>query len=101
MGPDAADIGLDLGQHGHGGIVAVQPLGGKDMRLDQPMERLERGGARADLVGKRRQAEIDTFMGIAVALPVERLVLPELLEQDHRQHARPEQPSRRDVERCR
>ena len=30
-GPDAADVGLDLGEHGHGGIVAVQPLGGEHM----------------------------------------------------------------------
>ena len=40
-------------------------------------------------------------MGIAVTLAVERLVLPELLEQDHRKQAGAEQPSRCDVERCR
>ena len=74
IGPDAADIGPNLGEHGHRGIVAVEALDGKDMRFDQRMQRLERGGIRADLIGERRQAEIDAFMGIAVALPVERLV---------------------------
>ena len=43
------------------------------------------------LVGQRRQAEVDAFARVAVALAVERLVRPVLLEQDRRQQvgARP------------
>ena len=37
------------------------------------------------LVGQGRQAEIDTLPRVAVALAVQRLVLPVLLEQDRRQ----------------
>lgn len=36
----------------------MQPRGGQDTGLDQRMNGLQGCGARADLVGKRRQAEI-------------------------------------------
>jgi hypothetical protein len=39
----------------------------------------------ADLVGERRYPGIDTLPSVAFALPVERLALAELLEQDHGQ----------------
>jgi hypothetical protein len=54
------------------------------MGLDQRVQGRERGGTRAYLVGQRRQAELDAFTGIALGLPVKRLMLGELLEQDHR-----------------
>ena len=63
----------------------MQSLGGKDMGLDQRMDWLQGRSTRADLIGKRRQAEVDALTGIALTLPVERLMLGELLEQDHRQ----------------
>lgn len=63
----------------------MQPLGGQDMGLDQRMDWLQGRGTRADLIGKRRQAEIDPLSGMALALTVQRLMLGELLEQDHRQ----------------
>jgi hypothetical protein len=50
---------LDLGQDRHGGVVAMQPLGGEHVALDQSMERLQRHRTGADLVGQRRQAQID------------------------------------------
>src|SRR5690606_31430755 len=59
------------------------------MGLDQRMDGLEGCGTRADLIGKRRQAEVDALAGIAFALAIERLMLGELLEQDHRQKVRP------------
>ncbi len=65
------------------------------------MQRRQRGGAGADLVGERRQAEIDALAGIAFGLPVQRLVLAELLEQDHGEQARAGPAARRRVERCR
>ncbi len=53
------------------------------MGFDQRIQRTQGCRADADLVGERRQAEIDAFTGIALALPVQRLMLPELLEQNH------------------
>jgi hypothetical protein len=67
------------------GVVAVQSFGGKDMRLDPPDQRLQHGAAGAHLVGQGREAERHAFPGISLGLAVQRLMLPELLEQDHRQ----------------
>ena len=99
IGPQPPDVGLGLRQDRHGGVVAVEALGGEHMRLDQQVKRPERGGAGPDLVGQGRQAEVDALARVAVALPVERLVRPELLEHDHGEQARPEQAARGGVER--
>ncbi len=69
----------------------MEPLGGHDMRLDQRVQRRQRRGDRAHLVGERRQAEFDAFAGVALGLAIE-LMLAVLLEDDHRQKARPAQP---------
>src|SRR3546814_19775672 len=69
------------------------------MRLDQKVERPQGGGTRADLVGERGQAELVAFVRIAIALTVQRLVLAELLEQDHRKQDRAEHAARGRVER--
>ncbi len=81
-------LGLALGQDRHGRVVAMQPLGGQDMGFDQ-----RRIGASAaqhgpDLIGQRRQADRHALACIALGLAVQRLMLAELLEQDHRQQAR-------------
>jgi hypothetical protein len=47
---------------------------------DQRKERLQYRCACADLVGRCRQAEIDALPPVALALPVQRLMLAELLE---------------------
>ncbi len=78
IGPDPASDGLAPGQHGDGGVVAVQPLGGEHVGVDQHHERGQVGGAGADPVGERRDAEFDTLEGIGLALAVQRLVLAEL-----------------------
>jgi hypothetical protein len=39
----------------------------------------------ADLVRQRRYAQINAFVAVAFTLPVQRLVLAKLLEQDHGQ----------------
>lgn len=57
IGPQAARRRLAAGQHRDGGVVAVQPLGGKHMSFDPPVEQHQRRGAGADLVGERRQTE--------------------------------------------
>ena len=51
------------------------------------MDRLQHRAAGADLIGQRRQAQGHAFAGVALGLAVERLMLAELLEQDHRQQA--------------
>lgn len=57
IGPDPARIGLGLGQYRHRGIVAMQPLGGQDMCLDQQVKWHQRGGAGANLIGQGRKAQ--------------------------------------------
>jgi hypothetical protein len=79
----------------------MQALGSQDISLDQRMDRLQGRGTSADLVGQRRQAEVDALAGIALALAVERLVLGELLKQDHRQQVRSGKAAGRHMERCR
>ena len=89
----------------HGDDTTVPILAkGKTVKrhiLDQRMKRPQDHSARADLIGQRRDAEINTLPGIPLALAVERLVLPELLEQDHGQQARPGKAARRHMERRR
>ena len=53
----------------------------------------------ADLVGQRRQRQIDPLAFEARALPIERGVHAELVEQDRRQQRRADQAARRGVER--
>ena len=79
----------------------MQALGSEHMRLDQRVQRLQHRRAGADQVGQRRQAQIDAFPRVALALPVQGLMLAELLEQDHRQQVRPGEAARRHMERRR
>ena len=104
-GPVIPDIGpnmpldrLAFRQDRHRGVVAVQPLRRQDMGLDQGVERQQNHSAGADLIGQRRDAEIDALSGIALALAIQRLVLAELLEQDHGQQVRPGKAARRHME---
>jgi hypothetical protein len=85
IGPDMALNRLALGQDRYIGVVAMQPLGGQDVRLDQCMKRLQGRRTGADLIGQRREAQIDALPPVAVALAVQWLMLAELLEQDHGQ----------------
>ncbi len=98
--PEAGDVGPAAGQHRHHGVVAVQPPGGHDMGLQPLEQRHQHGRASADLVSQGRQAERDALAAVALGLAVEWLVLAELLEQDHRQQARPGPTPGDDVERC-
>jgi hypothetical protein len=91
--------------------VPLQPHGTEDVIADQSMNRSERGGAGADLVGPRRQAQIDALPGVALGLPVQRLMLPArhcprtnggqwlAPEQDRRQQVRAGPSPRRGMER--
>ncbi len=75
----------------------MQPLGGKDMRLDQTPQRIERRADRADGVGHGRQGNRRAFERIALGLTVQRMMLAELFEGDLRQKARPRPAARDDM----
>src|ERR1700755_3013096 len=100
VNPTSPRGGLALGQDRHGGVVAVQPLGREDMSFHAPQQRLEHGAAGPHMVGQGRQTERNAFPGIALGLPIERLMLAKLLEQDHRQQAGPHQAAGDHMERC-
>ena len=77
----------------------MQSFGSQDVALDQRMKRLQGRRAGADLVGQRRHAQIDAFAPVAFALAVQRLMLAELLKQDHGQQVWSGEAARRDMER--
>ena len=70
----------------------MDPGSGEHMGAQRFVERVEDHRAGTDLVGQRRQAELDTLAGITLALAVDRLMLAILLEQHHRQQVGPAQP---------
>ena len=98
IGPEPRGLRPAARQQRHRRVVAVEPLGRQHMGPDQRMDRLQRHRAGADLVGQRREAEVDAFAGIALGLPVQRLMLPELLEEDRRQQVRSGPAPRRGME---
>ena len=79
----------------------MQALGCQDVARDQRVERRQGGGGGADLIGERGEAEVHALAGVALGLAVERLMLAELLEEQHRKEARPRPAARRGVERRR
>ncbi len=79
----------------------MQAFGSKNMGFDECIQRLQHGCARPDLVGQRRHAQIDALALVALALPVQRLMLAELLEQDHGKKVWSGKAARRDMERRR
>lgn len=89
---------LAPGQHRHRRVVAMHPAAGKDMGADEVVERPQKNGAAADLVGQRRQADIDALAPIALRLPVERLMLAILLKQHHCQQTRAGKAARQHME---
>jgi len=48
----------------------VQPRGGQNMALDQRMKWLQNRRTGADLIGQRRQAQINTLPPVTFALAV-------------------------------
>ena len=99
--PAAGDVGFAPRQDRHRGVVAVQSLGGHDMGLHALEQRHQHRHAGADLVGQRGQAERHALTAVALGLAIERLMLAELLEQDHRQQARAGPAARDHMERRR
>ena len=62
----------------------MQSFRGNDIRFDQRVKRLRCRGTCSDLIGQRGKTEVDAHAGLAFALAVERLVLRELVKEDHR-----------------
>jgi hypothetical protein len=98
--PEPASSGLPLGQHRHGRVIPMQTFGAEHVLADQLVQGRQHRGRRADQIGEGRQVEVDAFSGVTLALAVERLVLPILLEEDHGQKAGADPPARDDVEGC-
>ena len=79
----------------------MNALAGKYVGANELVERTQKHGAAADLISQRRDAEINALTRVALGLPIERLVLPVLLEQDHGEQTRPGKAARQHGERCR
>jgi hypothetical protein len=71
------------------------------MRFQTPKQRFEHGAGGSHLIGQGRERKRHTFLGIAFGLSIERLMLPELLEQDHCQKRRTGPAPGDYMERCR
>ncbi|MGY4297849.1 hypothetical protein ACVWXN_005944 [Bradyrhizobium sp. i1.4.4] len=79
----------------------MQALGSKHMAFDQVEERHHGEGPVADLVGQRRQWQVDPLGLKARTLAIERDVHAELVEQNRRQQLWADEAARRRVERRR
>jgi len=91
-------VSLAICQHRDGRVIAVHPLTGEGVRLDQAIEQHERRGASTALIGQGRKAELDTLAGIALPPTVKGRVRIKFLKQNHSQEAGPKQPTRRYME---
>ena len=67
----------------------MNALGAQDMGSQQGQDRIERHDAGADPIGQRRRVDLDALTRVSRALPVQRLMVQELGDQNHRQKARP------------
>ena len=101
VGPQPPGVGFALRQHRHGRVVPVQALGRHHVGLDEPSQRIEGCADGADRVGHGRQRDRRALERVTLGLPVQRLMLAELLEHDHRQQARARPGARNDMERRR
>ena len=79
----------------------MEAFGCHDMSFDKTKERIERRADRPHGVGHGRQRDRHAFQRIAFSLAVQRLMLTELLEHDHRQQAWASPTSCNGMERCR
>ena len=78
--PTSPGVGLALSQDRDGRIVTVQAFRRHDMGLDPPQQRIQHRAARSHDIGHGREADRHAFECVALGLPVQRLMLAELLE---------------------
>lgn len=82
--------------------MTTKPVSGEHIGFDQLKDRPDGKGSSAHLVSQRRDREIDPLAFEALALPIQRLMLTELLvEQDRRQKLGADIAPWRRMERCR
>ena len=79
----------------------MEALGRHDVGFQEPRQRLQYRAARPHGVGRGRQTDRHALQRVTLGLPVQRLMLAELLEQDHGQQARPRPSSGDHMERRR
>ena len=79
----------------------MEAFGCHDVGLQEPRQRLQHRAARPYGVGHGREADRHAFKCIALGLTVQRLMLAELLVQNHRQQARSRPAPRNHMERRR
>src|SRR6202140_4417243 len=99
ISPDPPGRALALRQDTDGGVIAMKALGREHMAFDQVEERHDGEGHVADLVGQRRQRQVDPLALEARTLAVERDMHAELVEQDRRQQLWADEAARRGMER--
>ena len=95
--PQAPGLGSSKSrrQHRHGGVVAVDLLGGEDVLADRRRDRIEQPGRLANPVGQRRAVEFDAVAGVDLGLTIEREVIAVLRHQQVCQGGRCRAPARR------
>src|ERR1700730_10549849 len=99
ISPDPPGRALALRQDTDGAVIAMKALGREHMAFDQVEERHDGEGHVADLVGQRRQRQVDPLALEARTLAVERDMHAELVEQDRRQQLWADEAARRGMER--
>src|SRR6516225_7775593 len=101
ISPDPRRRALAIRQDADGCVIDMKALGSEHMAFDQVEERHDGEGPVADLVGQRRQRQVDPLALEARTLAVERDMHAELVEQDRRQQLWADEAARRGMERCR
>ena len=81
--PAPSCVGLSLGQYRHGRIIGMKPFGRQDMGFEAAQQGIKGRTDRSHGVGHGRQRDRHAFQSVALGLAVQRLVLAELLEQQH------------------
>ncbi len=69
IGPDPADIGLALCEDRHSRIIAMQTFRGQNMGRNPIVQGREHRRCRPNLIGKRRDRELDPLPRITLTLP--------------------------------
>jgi hypothetical protein len=99
--PKPAGPGLHLGEHWNSGVVAMDASASEHVRLDQLVERHQHRRAGTDMIRHGRERKLDPLAVILLALPIERLMIGVLRNQNHCQQARPGIAARDRMERRR
>jgi hypothetical protein len=94
IGPDPAGDSLQFCEHGHRRVVGVDAFRGHDVGPDRLNNWGKRHHAGADPIRQCRDIDLDPFASKSRTLPVQRLMQQELVDQYHRQQARPGKAAR-------